>query len=142
MVLLIKLVTGFLGKDYYETGRPISYIIADSLVSFGVLRESILIQDHSSNSLEDVIFGKEILEKNNIYPASILFVAKSHGSGRAQRTLKKFYPNAILFAFTIDGEYDGVKVSKKDWWKNETSKARVYGEYLRIMKYSQRGDIC
>ncbi len=135
------LVTGFLGKSYYETGIPLAHSIADLLVEYGVPKDDILIQNRSANTLEDVIFGKEVLDENKINPKSILFSAKAHACGRAARTLRKYFPLAQLFPFAINGEYDGVFVTREDWWRHEISKARVYGEYLRIKKYSERGDI-
>lgn len=135
------LVSGLLGKDYYEKNRPIAHLMQEELLRQGIPKKIILVQDKSNNTLEDVIFGKELLNKNNIFPRSILFVAKSHHSGRALRTLKKFFPESRPFALTFDPEIDGVVVSRKNWWKNAISKARVYGEYLRIKKYSERGDI-
>ncbi|MYA71262.1 hypothetical protein F4009_01835 [Candidatus Poribacteria bacterium] len=101
----------------------------------------ILVQDKSTNTLEDVAFSLEVLEKNDISPESIAFLCKAHHSGRCLRTLRKFFLSQTLSPVTYLAEYEGVKVSKADWYEHEVSRGRVYGEYLRIIEYSKRGDI-
>ena len=47
----------------------------------------------------------------------------------------------LCLSITYLAEYEGVKVSKADWYEHEVSSGRVYGEYLRIIEYTRRGDI-
>ena len=42
---------------------------------------------------------------------------------------------------SFPGEYDGVEVRSDNWWGDDQSRSRVYGEYLRIAKYTKTGDI-
>ncbi|MEK7138312.1 MAG: YdcF family protein [Patescibacteria group bacterium] len=137
----IVLVNGLTGKKYDETGQPLAHYIKDELINFGVPPSVILTQDKSTNTLEDVKFGKELLKQHGIDPKTILFVSKSHHSGRVLLTLKHFFPKTYLYAVTYDATYDGRNVAAKNWWKYPTSKSRVYGEYIRIQTYSARGDI-
>lgn len=137
----IILVNGLTGKKYDETGQPLAHYIRDELIGFGVPPSAILTQDKSTNTLEDVKFGKELLKRHGINPSTILFVSKSHHSGRVLLTLKRFFPATLLYAVTYDAIYEGAKVSAINWWKNPVAKARVYGEYIRIQTYSARGDI-
>lgn len=135
------LVNGKLGRDYQVEDKPLARLIQSELVKLGVPKEAILIQDQSSNTLEDVKFGQEVLTRHDIFPTAILFVSKAHHSGRALRTLKKFFPQTQLFSFTYDAVYDRVRVCRNSWWQHPAAKARVYGEYLRIQRYAARGDI-
>ena len=135
------LVTGLSGRLYDETGKPVARIMRDELIARGVPSDIILVQDRSTNTLEDVVFSLDILEQHSISPESIAFLCKAHHSGRCLRTLRKFFPSQTLSPVTYLAEYDGVKVSKADWYKHPVSRGRVYGEYLRIIKYSRRGDI-
>ena len=135
------LVTGLSGRLYSETGRPVAIIMRDELIARGVPSDLILVQDRSTNTLEDVAFSLEVLEKNDISPESIAFLCKAHHSGRCLRTLRKFFPSQTLLPVTYLAEYEGVKVSKADWYQHEVSRSRVYGEYLRIIEYTRRGDI-
>ena len=135
------LVTGLSGRLYSETGKPVAHIMRDELIARGVPSEVILVQDRSTNTLEDVAFSLDVLEKHSISPNSIAFLCKAHHSGRCLRTLRKFFPSHTLSPITYLAEYDGVKVSKADWYQHEVSRGRVYGEYLRIIEYTKRGDI-
>jgi len=135
------IVTGLSGRLYSETGKPVAHIMRDELIAHGVPSDLILVQDKSTNTLEDVAFSLEVLEKNDISPESIAFLCKAHHSGRCLRTLRKFFLSQTLSPVTYLAEYEGVKVSKADWYQHEVSRGRVYGEYLRIIEYSKRGDI-
>ena len=135
------LVTGLSGRLYDETGKPLAIIMRDELIARGVPSDIILVQDRSTNTLEDVTFSLDVLKKHDFSPESIAFLCKAHHSGRCLRTLRKFFPSQTLSPVTYLAEYDGVKVSKADWYRHAVSRGRVYGEYLRIIKYSRRGDI-
>lgn len=135
------LVTGLSGRLYYETGRPLASIMRDELIERGVPSDAILVQDRSTNTLEDVAFSLDVLEKHDVSPESIAFLCKAHHSGRCLRTLRKFFPAQILSPVTYLAEYKGIKISKEDWYQHEVSRGRVYGEYLRIIEYTRRGDI-
>ena len=135
------LVTGLSGRLYNETGKPVARIMRDELIARGVPSEVILVQDRSTNTLEDVAFSLDVLKQHDISPESIAFLCKAHHSGRCLRTLRKFFPSQTLSPIIYAAEYDGVKVSKEDWYQHEGSRGRVYGEYLRIIEYTRRGDI-
>ena len=74
-------------------------------------------------------------------PRSITFAAKSHHSGRCGRTLRKYFPNTQLNAWTHDAVHQGKTISLSEWHTHDEGRERVYGEYLRIQTYSERGDI-
>ena len=135
------LVTGLSGRLYYETGKPLASIMRDELITRGVPSDVILVQDRSTNTLEDVAFSLDVLEEHDVSPESIAFLCKAHHSGRCLRTIRKFFPSQTLSPVTYVAEYDGVKISRENWYQHEASRGRVYGEYLRIIKYSKRGDI-
>ena len=135
------MVPGLSGRLYSETGKPVAHIMRDELIARGVPSDIILIQDRSTNTLEDVAFSLDVLEKHDVSPERIAFLCKAHHSGRCLRTLRKFFPSQTLSPITYLAEYDGIKVSKEDWYQHEISRGRVYGEYLRIIEYTKRGDI-
>src|SRR5437867_4278282 len=81
------------GRDYYATGRPNAHRICDELVSHGVPRERVLIEDRAGNTLENVRFGIEVLRSVKLQLESLLFFCKAHHSGRARRTLECWLPH-------------------------------------------------
>ena len=135
------MVTGLSGRLYSETGKPVAHIMRDELIARGVPSDLILVQDRSTNTLEDVAFSLDVLEKHSISPESIAFLCKAHHSGRCLRTLKKIFPSQTLVPITYVAVYDGVKIAEEDWYQHKVSRGRVYGEYLRIIEYTRRGDI-
>ena len=135
------IVTGLSGRLYSETGKPVAHMIRDELIARGVPSDIILVQDKSTNTLEDVAFSLDVLEKHSISPESIAFLCKAHHSGRCLRTLRKFFPSQTLLPVPYIAAYDGIKVAEEDWYQHEVSRGRVYGEYLRIIEYTRRGDI-
>lgn len=134
------LVNGLL-DPHAPTDYPIAHNIRDTLIKFGIPKKTILTQDKSRNTLEDVILGKKLLETKNIFPKSILYVSKAHHSGRCYLTLKKYFSHVKLYTYSFNAVYNNIEVAKEDWWLDPVARARVYGEYLRINKYSERGDI-
>jgi len=135
------LVAGLSGRRYSETGSPVAHLMRDELLTRGVPLDIILIQDRSTNTLEDVAFSLNVLDRHNVSPNSIAFVCKAHHSGRCLRTLRKFFPFQRISPITYPAEYDGVAVSGENWYQHPVSRGRVYGEYLRITEYTARGDI-
>lgn len=118
-----------------------SHTIRDQLLKHGVDPRLILLEDASTNTKENVIFGKKILEEKNTFPQSILFTCFTHHSGRCYRTLKKYFPNTHFSCFTYDGVYNDLVLSQKNWRQTAYTRERVYGEYLRIQRYQAAGDI-
>jgi hypothetical protein len=137
----VVIVTGSAGEDFYATGQPQAHRIRAALIELGVPQQAIIEEDRSNNTLENVQYGKEVLRRHKLSPASILFVCKSHHSGRAWRTLALSFPSVALSCATYDATYENVLVQQQSWWGHAVSRARVYGEYKRIQLYAERGDI-
>lgn len=135
------LVTGLLGRAYYETGKPVAHYLRDNFIASGIPADKILVQDRSTNTLEDATFSLEVLEKAQIAPQTIAFLSKSYHSGRCLLTMRKVFPSQPLFPITYDPQIDGVTVSAENWAAHPVSRGRTYGEYLRIRQYAARGDI-
>lgn len=135
------MVTGKIGRIFYETGQSLAHAMRDRLISFGIRSDRILVQDRSTNTLEDVKFSLQILEASQIFPKRIAFLCKAYHSGRCLLTMRKFFPDQALFPITYTAVYDGIPVRPETWREHPIARSRAYGEYLRILKYSARGDI-
>lgn len=61
-------------------------------------------------------------------------------SGRCYLTLKKYFPDAKLTAWTYFYE-DLEGIGPDNWMHDPKAIKKVYAEYQRILTYSQRGDI-
>lgn len=118
-----------------------SHVAANQLISLGIPREIITIEDRSTNSLENIQFAKNVYNFENVQ--NLLFVCKSYAAGRQYRTLRKNLPKKIrLVPYPFDTS-DGTEpvITKSNWMNSSTSKSLIFGEYLRIVLYGLNGDI-
>jgi uncharacterized SAM-binding protein YcdF (DUF218 family) len=113
-------------------GPPESHRIRTYLIDHGLDPKRILVEDRSVSTIENVQFGKQVLEEQGIHPKSILFVCRSHHSGRCLRVLQRFFPDVILSCATTDATYDGEVLSQSTWRNSANTRERVYAEFLRI----------
>ncbi|WP_145048932.1 YdcF family protein [Paenibacillus xylanexedens] len=143
-----------LGKQIVVTGRcswvslqqarenqvPESHVIRQHLIEAGIPSDVIYVESKSVNTLENVLFAKEVFDFTST--RSILMVCKSHVAGRQYRTLKKhLHPDVVYMPALFDTVYKNVEINRQNWAETEIGRSRVYGEYLRICKYGDRGDI-
>lgn len=95
----------------------------------------------STNTLENVTEALKVL--NFSHYKTIVYVFKKHDCKRAYLTLRKFLPNTKLIQHTFEPKYPGTDrpLTKDTWFTYDFGKSRVWGEYLRIKLYGERGDI-
>lgn len=128
--------------DYDDT-QPHSLSVARGM--FDTVKHKIpenievVLQEKSKNTLEDVLFSLDLLAE----PKSICFVARNFHAGRAYLTLKKYLPGCNLYQKSIAEVLPDLSlmVSRDHWHEYPKQCALVWGEYLRIKKYGERGDI-
>jgi uncharacterized SAM-binding protein YcdF (DUF218 family) len=121
--------------------RSEASVMHEMLVSSGVPASQIMVEDQSTNTLENIEFTKQLIDFSAIQ--TLGFVCKSYGAGRQYRTLQKHLPNSIsLLPFSFDtSPWEDRKITRENWMKEAFSRSFVYGEYLRIVCYGQKGDI-
>lgn len=130
-------LAGRLGPTYFESGLPIAEYMRAKLSEHGVEPSSLLVQAESDNTYDDVRLSLPLIGG----ATCITYAAKAHHSGRCQRTLRRFYPDASLSAHLVEAWYGTVVVRQQDWTENAVAVSRVLGEHLRIVKYAEKGDI-
>jgi uncharacterized SAM-binding protein YcdF (DUF218 family) len=122
------------------TGSNEAEEIAKELKKQGISSEDIILENKSNNSLENVVFSKEIIDNKvglkNI--TDIIYITKHYHARRALLTLKKYFPKHITFHPMI---YSLFNFDKVNWHESEVGKKRILGEYERIKKYQEKGDI-
>jgi hypothetical protein len=133
-------LTGVPHQEWKAGSATEAEVIISHLVEAGVPPEEINYENRSSNSLENVLYAKEVYDFSNTQ--TVMYVCKSHVAGRQERTLIKHLGDRIKFIpFSFDAEYEGTKITRNSWSESETGRNRVWGEFLRILKYGERGDI-
>lgn len=124
------------------TGVVEGDLIAQDLEKLGIPRADILIENKSANTLENVLFSKEIIDKElgleNI--KSIVAVVKNYHARRALMTLRKHLPIEIELK-TATYIADKYPLHKEDWQKTEVGKQKVLEEVEKIKTYLAKGDL-
>jgi len=125
--------------DSYKAAKPESHLLYDVIQKLLPKDLEVSFEETSNNCIENVQNALPFLKESH----RITFITKSFAAGRDYLTLKKFLPNVHYTQKTFDALYpeSPAYITKADWYNNPHSIMRVWGEYLRITKYGQRGDI-
>lgn len=135
-----KSLTGVPHPEWMHKDATESKIITQHLIDAGIPNNCIISENKSTNSLENVIYAKEVFDFKTVN--KIMVVCKSHATGRQIRTLSKHIPSHMQYIpNTFDTFYNNIRVGRDNWMKSDEGKSRVWGEYLRILHYGEKGDI-
>lgn len=128
------------GRHPYEHPEyPIeSHAARDILLRENVPPAHILVEDQSTNTYENVRNAKAILRRKRLSPASILYACKTYHSSRCRWLLTKAFREAELHCVHLTTIVDGQAVTKETWRDHQASMDTVYGEYLRVKKYTKK----
>lgn len=125
---------GLLTKD--EFNKPEAEVFADRAVKLGVPRNKIIIENKSTNTGDNLIFTKKLLEEINLHFPKMVVVQKPYMERRAWATLKKVWPEqeAIVTSplFTFH-EY------ANDSYDTEKLINIMVGDVQRIIEYPKKG---
>ncbi|MGT2911656.1 YdcF family protein [Streptococcus cameli] len=132
--------TGTPNPKWIHNNRPEAEVMKDYLLAAGIPEDQIVYENRSTNTLENVLFAKEVFDFDSI--ESVLFVCKSHVVGRQGRTLAKHLPTHLNYVpYPFDATYKGISLSRENWMETELGRSRIWGEYLRILHYGKLGHL-
>lgn len=102
----------------------------------GVPKENVLIENKSSNTGENIIFTKKLLEQHGIDPQKFLVVQKPYMGRRTYATFKKIWPEKEIIVTSPQIAFD-------DYPNKEISKEEfinvMVGDVQRIKIYPEKG---
>jgi len=128
-----------LGHHTWTHGvRSEAFVIRDELVSLGVPHEQIHVESNSTNTLENVLFARNVYDFGQL--KSILAVCKSYGAGRQCRTLRHHIRKQIQvlpYPFDTNVGRKGPTVTRENWTDMEASRGYIFGQFLKILKYGE-----
>ena len=101
-------------------GRLEAHCMRDVLLANGVPASAILIEDKSTNTGENVVNTKALLEKQDIAVKSVLAIGHIQGSRRFLMTLERHWPQVIKM-FTTTNCYS---VPKDLWYTDPVFKKK------------------
>jgi uncharacterized SAM-binding protein YcdF (DUF218 family) len=102
----------------------------------GVLKNQILIEDRSSNTGENILFSKSLLEEREIKIKSAILVHKPYMERRAYATAKYYWPDLEVVAASP-------QISFEDYATSEIPISEIIqimvGDFQRILVYPVKG---
>lgn len=128
-------------KDWTSGDSSEASSISSKLLERGVPEDKIYVEDKASNSKENVILATKLFDFSKV--KSVTIISKNYVVGRQYRTLKKYIPSDIYISSYGYNVYldDGTTFDENNWTEKDQSRSLVFGEYLRIICYGERGDI-
>ena len=144
--------TGLVKKLYVAGGKrnwhdaltiPEAEIIQKELNNIGI-QKSLLLETTSTNSKENFQNASELGYYKEAKHLTILTTKENTLRTKltAQQNLPQFKESQIsTIGYTASVDALGIKVDENHWAENELSKQYVYGEFLRIAKYTEMGEI-
>ncbi|WP_316810104.1 ElyC/SanA/YdcF family protein [Pedobacter heparinus] len=102
--------------------------------------KQIYTENKSKNIIENIVEARKVFSFKNI--RSMTFLSHSYASTRAVLSLKRFFPAIALHCIPLPLPTDHLKypISKQMWSKTAYGRGLIWGEYLRLKTYGERGD--
>jgi uncharacterized SAM-binding protein YcdF (DUF218 family) len=115
---------------------PEADLFAQIAINMGVPQSAILIENRSTNTGENIVFTKALLEQKNIHPNSFLLVQKPYMERRSYATFENFWPGKSV-------RVTSPQLSFEDYITPEFPIEKVInimvGDLQRIKLYPARG---
>ena len=123
-----------------RTGLNEAETHGDMLRQRGVPREALIVENCSTNTLENVLFALPLLAESVAIATieAILIVAKWHHSRRAMMTLRRHLPEGITY---YAATYEPEGIARAGWHLTEQGLRSVQKEWASIPHYLQIGHI-
>jgi len=129
--------------DWTAGDTPEAHVIRDELVRLGVPEGTIIIEDRSTNSLENVLFAKEVFDFSRV--KRVLVVCKSYAVGRQCRTLAQHLdPDTKILPYpfnTILPGLPGQTITRHNWTRWAESRAFMLSQTAKIYRYGSLGHL-
>lgn len=133
----LLICSGGSGKITSSTwSEPEAQIFAEIAISKGVNKRFILIEPLASNTGENILFTKKLLDDLNIVTSSGIIITKPYMERRALATAEKQWTN-------IHWQVGSPKISFEEYPNNEISEKQMIdlmvGDLQRIKLYAEKG---
>ena len=130
--------SGAITRRFWE--EPEADLFAAIAVGMGVPRERILVENRSTNTGENVLFTRRLLEGRHLDPATFIVVQKPYMERRSYATFKKVWPEKGLIVTSPRASFDDYlnRMSNKALSVDEVISIMV-GDLQRIRLYPSQG---
>jgi hypothetical protein len=112
----------------------------DFLLASGVTDQQMIVEDNSTNTLENVLNAHPLIEERIGFDRiqTVIVLTKWYHVRRAMMTLKRHFPDGIRY---YPLTYIPAGIDPDDWSQQDPSRQRVLKEWHAIPKYLNKGDI-
>jgi uncharacterized SAM-binding protein YcdF (DUF218 family) len=129
---------GSITKDIWTD--PEADQFAEIAIAMGVPKESVLIENRSTNTGENILFTKQLLAERNIDPRKFILVQKPYMERRSFATFRKIWPEKDVLVTSPQVSFDDYLES---YSARELSADHVInimvGDLQRIRIYAEEG---
>jgi uncharacterized SAM-binding protein YcdF (DUF218 family) len=134
----LVLFTGGMGAGSGPLEEPEALVFRRRAGELGVPGSAILVEPRSTNTLENVLNSRALLEERGVPHARIIITAQPHRQRRVWLTCRRWFADSSLFNSPPPTE-----------WRGESGRfggvqellSSMIGEMRRIEEYGGRGDI-
>jgi uncharacterized SAM-binding protein YcdF (DUF218 family) len=126
---------------WVDGSTPESEVIKRELIKLSVPGNSIICENKSTNTLENVVFAKEVYDFSKV--KNILVVCKNYGVGRQCRTMRRQIDTVDVIPYPFDTEAGNshILVTRDSWMNHERSTTLVFTEVVKIYRYGKLGHL-
>jgi uncharacterized SAM-binding protein YcdF (DUF218 family) len=120
--------------------KPEAELFAEAAIKMGVPEEKIIIENKSTNSGENILFTKRILEDRNLNFSKFIVVQKPYMERRAYATFKRHWPEKDIMITSPQMSFEEYCSSSKidDIDMDEVINIMT-GDLQRIKVYAEKG---
>jgi uncharacterized SAM-binding protein YcdF (DUF218 family) len=122
------------------TGQIEAHLHRDILLNAGIPPDRIIVEDESTNTLENVLFAlpkvAAVLDITTV--RSTLVIAKWYHARRAIMTLKRHLPAGIRY---LPVTYEPAGITRATWHQSDEGIRHVVGDWQAIADYLARGHL-
>lgn len=119
-------------------GKPEAEAFAEVAMDKGVPKEVILQEKQASNTGENILFTRRLLEENGIYPRSLILVQKPYMERRTYATVRKQWPDVDIMVTSPPVSYEEYP-DPSHFADKERFISTMVGDLQRIKEYPAQG---
>jgi uncharacterized SAM-binding protein YcdF (DUF218 family) len=120
--------------------KPEADQFAEIAIEMGVPRESILIENRSTNTGENILFTKQLLAEKHIDPRTFILVQKPYMERRSYATFRKRWPDKEVLVTSPQASLEEyLRRYSNDALSSDDVVSIMVGDLQRIRLYPARG---
>ena len=124
-----------------ENGMLEAEMMRETAVKMGVREEDIIVEDKAATTVENMVFSRELMKKENLLQKGIYIgiVTTAFHMRRSIKIAQKVFAEDDVAIVILPGQDSSTR--RDTWYKSEKGRKLVVGELKNIIDYVKRGII-